>query len=72
MTTTVGEMSPSELRNMIDSLLDQKLRELLGDPDEGLQLREEIVSRLQKQRRAVDDGERGKALDDILLLLESD
>ncbi len=67
MTTTVGEMSPAELRDMIDYLLDQKLRELLGDPDEGRQLRDEIVDRLQRQRRAVVDGERGKSLDEVSL-----
>ncbi len=72
MTTTVGEMSPAELRDMIDYLLDQKLRELLGDPDEGRQLRDEIVDRLQRQRRAVVDGERGQTLDEVALLLEAD
>lgn len=72
MTTTVGEMSPAELRDLIDYLLDQKLRELLGDPDEGWQLREEIVNRLQRQRRAVVDGERGKSLNEVSLLLEAD
>lgn len=72
MTTTVGEMSPAESRDLIDYLLDQKLRELLGDPDEGWQLREEIVNRLQRQRRAVVDGERGKSLNEVSLLLEAD
>lgn len=72
MTTTVGEMSLAELRDLIDYLLDQKLRELLGDPDEGWQLREEIVNRLQRQRRAVVDGERGKSLNEVSLLLEAD
>lgn len=65
MTMTVGEMTPSELREMIDFIIEQKLREVLGDPDEGLELREIVAARLQKQRMAVAAGERGISLDTL-------
>ena len=71
MALTVGEMSPSDLREMIDEIVEQKLRELLGDPDEGLFLQDEIVTRLQKQRQAVHVGERGHSLDAIMRRIES-
>jgi hypothetical protein len=71
MTMTVGEMSPSELREMIEFIIEQKLSELLGDPDEGLPLREEIVARLQNQRSAVVAGDRGRSLDEIALRIET-
>jgi hypothetical protein len=44
---------------MIAFIVEQKLQELLGDPDEGLELREAVAARLQEQRRAVAAGERG-------------
>lgn len=71
MTPTVGEMSPSDLREMIDEIVEQKLREILGDPDEGLLLRDEVVARLQRQRQAVQAGERGQSLDSIIQRIES-
>jgi hypothetical protein len=66
MTATIGEMTPSEFREMIDFIIEQKLREVLGDPDEGLQLREEVAARLQKQRAAVAAGDRGTSLDEVI------
>ncbi|MCZ2113405.1 MAG: hypothetical protein LC131_06170 [Anaerolineae bacterium] len=72
MTATVGEMSPSELHEMIDFIIEQKLRELLGDEDEGLQLREEIATRLQKQRSAIIAGDRGRSLNEIASRFETD
>ncbi len=71
MTPTVGEMSPSDLREMIDEIVEQKLREILGDPDEGLLLRDEVVARLQRQRQAIQAGERGQSLDSIIQRIES-
>ena len=65
MTMTVGEMTLSELREMIDFIIEQKLREMLGDPDEGLELREAVVVRLRKQQAAVAAGERGTSLDQL-------
>ena len=65
MASTVGEMTTGELRAMIESIIDQKLSELLGDPDEGLALRESLRDRLVHQREAVAGGERGEALDDV-------
>ena len=32
---TVGQMTKDELREMIETIIEQKLLELLGDPDEG-------------------------------------
>ena len=71
MTPTVGEMSPSDLREMIDEIVEQKLREILGDPDEGLLLRDEVMARLQRQRQAIQAGERGQSLDSIIQRIES-
>ncbi len=68
--STVAEMSKEELRNLIETIVEEKLVELLGDPDEGLILREEIRKRLLRQRQAVAEGERGEAFEDVLARLE--
>lgn len=71
MALTVGEISPSDLHEMIDEIVEQKLRQLLSDPDEDLVLRDEIVTRLQKQRQAGQAGVRGYSLDAIMQRIES-
>jgi len=65
MANTVAEMTPHDLQQLIEAAVERKLRELLGDPDEGLPLRQAVRSRLLRQRRAVAAGERGEALQDV-------
>jgi len=65
MATTVGEMTTGEFKAMIEAIIEQKLTELLGDPDEGLPVREALRERLARQQEAVAAGERGEALDDV-------
>lgn len=65
MSNNVGDMSKEELRQMLEAVLDQKLMDFLGDPDEGLELREEIRERLTKQMEAVAAGERGRSLEEV-------
>jgi hypothetical protein len=62
---TVAQMTKDELREMIEAILEQKLIELLGDPDEGLSLRKSVRERLLRQKRAVAKGERGEPLEEV-------
>ena len=66
MATTVGQMTTDELREMIGTLIEQKLFELLGDPDEGLELRKAVRERLLRQKEAVAAGERGASFDEVV------
>ena len=70
--TTVAEMTQEELREMIETTVEEKLLELLVDPDEGLVLQETIRERLLQQKQAVADGERGEAFDDVIRRLGLD
>lgn len=63
---TVAQMTKDELREMIETAVEQKLLELLGDPDEGLLLQEAIHDRLLRQRQAVAGGERGEPFGDVI------
>ena len=57
MPATVAQMTPQELAQMIEAIVDKKLRELLAD-DDG-ELRPEVVQRLRHQLRAVENGDLG-------------
>jgi hypothetical protein len=62
-------MTRSELREMIERIVEEKLLELLGDPDEGLQFRKSVRERLLRQRKAVAAGERGELLEEVVARL---
>ncbi len=66
MATKVAEMTKAELKKMIEAIVEQKLLELLGDPDEGLSLKRSIRERLLRQQRAVARGERGASLQEVV------
>jgi hypothetical protein len=66
MDTTVAQMTKDELREMIEELIEQKLLELLGDPDEGLEIRKSVRDRLLHQKKAVAAGERGEPFEDVV------
>jgi hypothetical protein len=63
MATTIAQMTKEELEEIIGTVVEQKLLELLGDPDEGLPVRESLRKRLVRQRQAVAQGVRGQPLD---------
>ena len=43
----MSDLTPDELRELVKSLVDDRLRELLGDPDLGLDLGEAVRARLK-------------------------
>jgi len=60
MSTSVAQMTKKELAQMLSNVVEQKLVELLGDPDEGLELKANLRKRLIRQKKAVAKGERGE------------
>jgi hypothetical protein len=65
MSNTVAHMSKRELTRIISNVVEQKLVELFGDPDEGLSMKENLRKRLLRQKRAVAKGDRGTGLASI-------
>ena len=59
MSSTVAQMSKKELAQVISTVVEQKLVELFGDPDEGLELKENLRKRLVRQKKLVAKGELG-------------
>lgn len=60
MPATIAQMTKKEFSHMLSTVVEQKLVELFGDPDEGLLLREPLRKRLIRQRKAVAKGNRGE------------
>ena len=66
MSVTVAQMSKDELKEMIEVTIEQKLLELLGDPDEELEIKKSVRERLLRQKKAVAVGERGEPFEDVV------
>ena len=70
MTETIGQMTKEEFKRMIgavvEATVEQKLIEILGDPDEGLEIRDAVRDRLLRQRQAVAAGEQGLPIEDVV------
>ena len=54
----VKELSVEQLRALIQQVVEEKLKELLGDPDQGLELREEVRERLKESLAALERREK--------------
>ncbi len=54
---TIGRMTVRELQQVVEKVVEEKLYELIGDPDQGLELRESVKRRL---RRTLRDERKGK------------
>jgi len=66
VSRTVAEMTEQELRALVGEVVQEKLAELVHDPDEGLDLTPEFQARLERQMEQVRAGERGVPLADVL------
>jgi len=59
-------MTKEELKELIETIVEQKMLELIGDPDEGLSIREELLQRLKRQKEQVSSGKRGKSFESVV------
>ena len=55
----VKELSVEQLKALIQEAVEEKLQEILGDPDQGLEVKEEVKERLKRSLAAVECGEEG-------------
>ena len=64
--STVAKMTRDELREMLSGLIEQKLTELLGDPDDSVEIRRDLRDRLVRQKKKVARGERGERFEGVV------
>jgi hypothetical protein len=62
---TVAQMTREEFREMMEAIIERKLVEILGDPDDGLDVLPSVRERLVRQMQTVRHGDRGTSLDDV-------
>ena len=55
----VKELSVEQLKALIQEAVEEKLQEVLGDPDQGLELKEDVKERLRRSLAAVESGDEG-------------
>ena len=55
----VKELSVEQLKTLIQEAVEEKLQEVLGDPDQGLELKGDIKERLGRSLSAMESGEEG-------------
>ncbi len=65
MSSTVVQVSKQELTQIISNVVEEKLVELFGDPDDGLTMKQNLRKRLIRQKRSVEKGDRGTDLSSI-------
>jgi len=67
---TIARMTQSEFKEMIETVVEatveRTLLEMLGDPDEGLEIGADIRDRLLRQRQDVAAGQYGQRFDDVV------
>ncbi|MBC7099395.1 hypothetical protein H5T52_09810 [Candidatus Bipolaricaulota bacterium] len=61
----VKDLSKEELKALIREAVEEVLVELLGDPDEGLELRPEIRERLKHSLERIQGGEKGISAEEV-------
>jgi len=61
----VKDLSVEEFKLLIQEAVEEKLEEILSDPDSGLELREEVKERLSRSLAAIQGGEEGVAIDQV-------
>jgi Na+-translocating ferredoxin:NAD+ oxidoreductase RnfG subunit len=55
MSTVIKEITPEELQELIEKAVWKALRQVLNDPDYGLELRDEVIQRLEKSSNLTED-----------------
>ena len=61
----ISKLTLDDIKEFVDELVEEKLIHILKDPDEGLELREDIKARLKKSLKSQADGEKGIPLESI-------
>lgn len=56
--TTIGDLTVDQFKALMREVVIQTFTEMLGDPDEGLELREDIKVKILQSLSAVKEGEK--------------
>ena len=65
----VKDLSVEEFKLLIQEAVEEKLEEILGNPDSRLELREKVKERLSCSLAAMQGGEEGVAIEQVARML---
>ena len=72
MSTTTLDLTAEELTVLVKNIVDERIIELIGDPEDGLEVSDELKERLLDQRKQADSGDYGIPLEEVFKRLELD
>lgn len=64
-TKQLIELTNEDIKELVDEFVEEKILHILKDPDEGLELREDIKIRLKKSLKSQANGGKGIPLENI-------
>jgi len=59
------ELTVEQFKDLVQEAIEEKLEEIIGDPDLGLELREDIKERLRNSLAARQRGEKGIPIEEV-------
>lgn len=65
MAETLGHLSATELRHLLEESFEETLDEFFGDPDCGLEIKPELRDQLVRQMERVSAGKYGRLLEEV-------
>lgn len=72
MNTEVLQINVSDLRRMVDEMVEEKLTVLFKDPEDDLEFTDELKAILARQNERIKNGDRGESLEDVTARLGLD
>ena len=69
MNTKVSQMTVDELCEVIGAVVEEKLAVLFRDAEDDLELTDELRERFLRQKKKIENGERGEAFEDVVARL---
>ncbi len=72
MNTEVLQINVSDLRRMVDEMVEEKLTVLFKDPEDDLEFTDELKAILACQNERIKNGDRGESLEDVTARLGLD
>lgn len=70
MSTKVADLTVDEFKRLLEETVEQKLLEMFGDPDKGLELHPEFKQRLRRSLAYVAAGGKTLSLEELTARLE--
>lgn len=66
MDTKVSQITVEELREMIGEVVEEKLREIFREREDELELNDNLIEILERQKSEVEAGERGESMEETV------